>query len=176
MTETARVQALKRQLVALTDPERQQVLMFLRALSGLRSTESATEPATEIGVLYVAISAELKRQLHTSSPHYPTFRKQHPQSKEFVAAAEIVVAWTKEWFDRPITQLELQTFYLLVARLIVQAVRQQQMPEVPLWRLICFQLKNVPALVDRAFPGYLASGMLGKVLQLRKQGGTHAKI
>lgn len=58
-----------------------------------------------------------------------------------------------------LTKIERVALRRVVARLVVAAARQWQSP-LGLWQRVVYTLDRAPELVENAYPGYIASGLL----------------
>jgi len=118
--------------------------------------------------LYTALTAELRARTQVNGPPYHVFRRL-AQHKHFAECAQAAAAANAQWFPQQ-TRAERLSMLRLYARLVLDYVQEQHRPAV--WPVIGAACAALPAVVDRAFPGYAESGLLGKVqaLRTRKRG------
>lgn len=82
----------------------------------------------------------------------------------FIDAATAAEKKDAEWFPKQ-TRAEHQSICLLYAELIVTHIKSANLPLI--WSVITRMVENLPAIVDLAFPGYAAAGLLGVVRERR---------
>ena len=114
----------------------------------------------DIEAMYDAIIVQLKI-LHKSCPPFQVFTRSnfYPQ---FIRNTESIMRFIDENFDceKRISRLAMIRF------LILMLIRNLDNQSLPLRiGVITTNLSRIPDIVDRAFPGYLESGLLDKVVK-----------
>jgi hypothetical protein len=118
------------------------------------------KPDAFVPLLYDALAAELKRATQAKAAPFSLFAKSSTYENHFKPGALVAAEANARWFPRQ-TRVEQASMATLYARLCVQWLQQQSRPLA--WFSINFALQALPEIVDQAFPGYAASGLLGKV-------------
>lgn len=117
--------------------------------------------------LYDALAAELKRRTQVRSLPFPVFAGSSQYATHFQPAAKAAYEANAQWFPKQ-SRVELQSMLGLYAKLALDYLARQDRPAV--WYNIAAALNALPQVVDQAFPGYAAAGMLGKVQSMRTRG------
>lgn len=143
------------------------VQFLLQTATGKATGPAAqAEPNEFAQAMYGAFSDMLKRRFGTRVAPWFVFT-QGPQYGNFAAACDLAKEANSAWFPKQ-TKAEAASMLLMYAGLVIDRLEDRAttivMPTITFW------LGNLPALVDDAFPGYAAAGMLGRVQQLRTKG------
>lgn len=78
--------------------------------------------------------------------------------------------WLLQWSQTAcggLTRLQIQPWFYLLGELLVQFLQERKVPLSP--TAFVRQYKSIPGLVEVHFPGYLAAGLLGKIVSGRRQ-------
>lgn len=114
--------------------------------------------------MYTSLNDALFRRTQVRGMPFEMFRRTPTFKNHFAPAALSAGQANDQWFPKQ-TQPERLSMTQLYAKLILEHLDVCGSPVV--WPLISFKLGELPAVVDQAFPGYAASGLLGKVQHLR---------
>jgi hypothetical protein len=145
----------------LSEKEVKQIIAMLQD----RMQHCSEDPNDVDCRLYRWLQQELKAQLKMNTLPY----KKNPNRKNFKAAVQHVEEHLHGWLG-PLTQVQKESLYGLLARLVVRAARGASNSNIPIWHLITAQVGNLPKLLEDAFPGYLGSGLLPIMLSRREAG------
>lgn len=118
---------------------------------------------------YEAVARELQRRTQVKSAPYLQATKSKAFVERFVPAAHSAFQANAQWFPKQ-TRIERGSMLGLYANLVLDDLARRGQPA--LWHSIAFAVSNLPQVVDQAFPGYAAAGLLGKVQSLRCRGGS----
>lgn len=162
------ISSLAAEIAALPKKDRDNLLSTIRMRTALSPDKRA--PVRNDEALYNSIAAEIKKQLGGRVQHYGAFKAKSPQAKMFLEAAKTV----NEYLDSAATLTDIQraSAYGLIAELAVRTARTWKMASVPVWNRVISALMDSAEMVEKAFPGYAGSGLLGKVLAVRQTGTT----
>lgn len=114
--------------------------------------------------LYDALAAELLARTQVPAPHWNIFSRHNQFHSHFKPGAAAAYAANLAWFPKQ-SRAERASMLQLYARLVLDGLAAQGRPSH--WHWVSDALRNLHAVVDSAFPGYAASGLLTKVQQLR---------
>lgn len=117
--------------------------------------------------LYDAVAAELLRRTRAKSMPFSVFAGSNQFETHFKAAARSAFEANAVWFPKQ-TRAERQSMVRLYANLVLDYLAGQSRPAV--WYNVSAAMAVLPQVVDQAFPGYAAAGLLGKVQVLRTRG------
>lgn len=119
--------------------------------------------------LYGAIGDALLEITKVKSMPFPMFART-AAGKWFRDAAAVAQQANDIWFPRQ-TRAERLSMAKLYANLVLDHLAARERPAV--WQNISAAVSSLPVIVDYAFPGYAAIGMLGKVQSLRTRPPRH---
>lgn len=141
----------------------------LRAISGPvsasplpRSPEAGTGPAADAAftpLLYEACASALQNESGVRQPALATFLRTKAGAR-FVRASESARQAHDGWFPTA-TRVETARLTRIYACCLLHHLQALGHPLH--WSNVCSGLSNLPAAVDRAFPGYCRSGLLSLV-------------
>lgn len=121
--------------------------------------------------LYAAFAEELSARTRVRSMPYNVFCRNSQYTTHFQPGARAAFQANAQWFPRQ-SRAERLSMVRLYAKLTLEYLAAQGRPAV--WFNIAAALAVLPEVVDTAFPGYAASGLLGKVQTLRCKGPSSA--
>jgi hypothetical protein len=154
---------LKQVIAGLSDQELRALKHQIEgtlALSGKRVTDKHLAEAVALNgfeaLLYDACAAMLQQRFSVRQMEFPVFLQKHPQAPAFIEAAQAAKECNAQWFPKQ-TKVQMVQMTKLYAKLVLQDMHDREQPLV--WPMIAHFLKELPAIFDRSFPGYLASGV-----------------
>lgn len=116
-------------------------------------------------MLYSAISDILMERTQIRCMPFRVFMAQQASSKRYREMIAVANAANDKWFPKQ-SKAERASMIRLYAECIIKHLVSRHLPLT--WHsTIPNAVGNLPAIIDRAFPGYAASGMLGQVQALR---------
>lgn len=121
--------------------------------------------------LYEALVRELHVRAKVRHMPFENFLTSRTFEAHFKAAALAAFEANRAWFPKQ-SRTERSSMVRLYAELVVDGLKAAGKPLV--WPVIAAYVANLHAVVDEAFPGYQAAGMLPKVQQLRVKGPSPA--
>lgn len=155
------------QLAALPVEELQEVHSHAAALLAVgpkvrvRTTPSVDEFSASF---YAALAELMDTRTRVHSLPFAVFSRTAQYRDHLGPAMCLAAEANRQWFPEQ-TKTERLSMVRLYAKLCVQYLDEQDRPLV--WYNIAAAVSSLPGVVDRAFPGYAASGLLGKVQLLR---------
>jgi hypothetical protein len=138
---------------------------------GDSSSEGAPGAAGFAMDLYGAFSDALLEITKVKSMPFPVFTRT-AAGKWFRDAAAVAQQANDVWFPKQ-SRAERLSMAKLYASLVLDHLAARERPAV--WQNISAAVSSLPVLVDYAFPGYAAIGMLGKVQNLRTRPRHHGE-
>ena len=132
-----------------------------RTIFLLATTGGSAGIEEERRALYQTISDVLKSLHLKNSPPWAVFKKNRFYN-HYNTSYDLLEDFMVENFEGMSTPERIQ-FYRLVLRILVRDLKRIGV-EVSIGS-ITTNLGRVPSLIDRAFPGYIESGMMSKVLR-----------
>lgn len=131
-----------------------------------RSGDGATGGVPEdfARALYDAIADAVAKRTRVKATPFHVFSRSATYHDKFLPAAEAAAEANGQWFPKQ-SKSERASMAALYATLTLDYLDSRRTPV--LWPTIAVALASLPAVVDRAFPGYAAAGLLGKIQQLR---------
>lgn len=118
--------------------------------------------------LYDALCDELNKRTQTKCPPYHIFLRSG-SGKRYEQAALLTAAAHRQWY-RTVSAAQLISVCRMYAELMLDYLAASSLPAI--WPTITWAVSNLPVIVDTAYPGYAASGLLDMVQALRTQGGA----
>lgn len=116
-------------------------------------------------LLYTTLTEELSRRLSTSFSPLPILKRNSPKLfNKFIQIAGDYNAWIDRVFkDTTVTRLQRRRLAIIVIEVVVENIENSKVP-LSLTSTLNF-FANFPGLFNKAFPGYIESGMLGMMLE-----------
>lgn len=138
-----------------------QVIMKLetKKLTGAGST---TEDLTNESLFYHAVADKLSADYGVKLGNYFIFRKSQPY-KVFQEAQIQADQYIERSFKGVVTRTERVKLYGVMVSLVFQNIQNRGKPMV--LPFIVHVLKDIPILMEQAFPGYATAGVLEKLLK-----------
>ena len=117
-------------------------------------------------LFYITLTEELSRRLCTSFPPLPILKKNSAKTfSKFLQVSQDYNNWLERVFkDTTITRLQRRRLSIIAIEVVADNVENSKVPLSLTSALNFFQ--NFPGLFNKAFPGYLESGMLGQLLEM----------
>ena len=156
-----RVAEARKALLALSGEEVQQALAVL-PLTAAPTSGGAHDAGSR---WYGPLTEAMRAQLGTASVGYSVFRKRSA-GRVYAVSAEEAESYLHGWLRGRSSRLEREAFRRMSAELVIAAARRQSV-DFPLWTRVASCLRDLPALVEKAFPGYIAAGLLIRVIGSR---------
>ncbi len=148
-------------LTTLTPEE----LRELRARAGLLLQNSTASSGDSIDEEVLAdVLADELRAKSIRVPVYGVLKRMH-HYKAFHEAAPLVEAFTTAHV-RPRTKAERRVAYTVFVRMVVRYMESARIPVSH--KAACQQLRRVPEIVERQFPGYVENGLLRSIVSRLK--------
>jgi hypothetical protein len=167
LSSAKKLEVVRAVIASMTDDERVQVMNALAIHGTIKPV--ASEPIQvihsddELDVAkqwYEVLRQESLNAFGRSELPWSVF-KRTSTCRIFIVAALETEKWLRSHIANPIHQ---GGWRIIIAGLVVGEVRKSGSPMIPLWNQLAAILRYAPVLVDRAFPGYVASGLLNKVV------------
>ena len=116
-------------------------------------------------LFYASLTEELSRRLCTSFAPLPLLKKNSAKTfNKFLQVSTTFNAWLDKIFvGTTITRLQRRRLAIVAIEIVVDNVENSKVP-LSLTSALNFFV-NFPGLFNKAFPGYLESGMLGMLLE-----------
>lgn len=162
-------------LSSLSQPDLEVVYLRVQLLRSTSTLDFKTTGSTEEAKLYNSLHETVQKATGSAAgaPYHQFTRTTFYPS--FHAGYEHVSKLTSAWFPNA-TKPERYSLYSLYASLIVARVQERLSNRRWLWRHIIAQLNHLEDVVEDAFPGYYASGLMTMILNARtKERDTHAR-
>ena len=133
---------------------------------GPKSTKAVINTGQDdfIHDLYVATSEVIYKRTQVKCAPFCVFSKTSQYRDHYRPAAASAMAANEKWFPKQ-TRAERMSMVRLYAKLAIDYLAGQGRPAV--WYNLAAAFAALPEVVDFAFPGYAASGLLGKVQMMR---------
>lgn len=145
--------------------DRASALLAIGPASEPAGRAGRADPADEfVRDLYGALAEELERRTRVKSAPFHAFASTTAFRDRFRPAARQAFVANSSWFPGQ-SKAERLSMTRLYARLCLDYLAGQSRPAV--WHNISAAVNVLPQVVDGAFPGYAAAGLLGKVQSLR---------
>jgi len=116
--------------------------------------------------LYKSIDDLLFERTRVRNAPYLVFLKTSNNAAKYKEAALAAANANATWFPKQ-TRAERLSMCGIYARVILDYIAAREW--VAVWPTINHRIGELPVLVEDAFPGYAANGMLGKVQTMRTQ-------
>lgn len=114
--------------------------------------------------LYEATASILFSRTQVKGMPYHVFLKTPQYRDQYLPAVIIAADVNAQWFPKQ-TRVERLSMVRLYAKLVIDYLISQGRPL--LWYNLNAAFSSLPAVVDSAFPGYAASGLLHKIQIMR---------
>lgn len=150
---------LKSTLDAADDRELREAMVYIKLRLGETNMGAEPKPTEGSEKWYIALADALANWKYTPQPGWKSFRKRSVFGA-FVTAAEKAERWTHEALNGRAAKLDREAFRRIMAPLVVRAAIKKYSTDVPLWNAVTYALEDLPTLVETAYPGYRASGLL----------------
>ena len=116
--------------------------------------------------LYVAVSDILYKRTQVKRMPFKIFSRTSQYRDHYLPAAKAAESANEQWFPKQ-TRAERLSMVRLYAKLSIDYLDSQARPAE--WWNLASAFSALPEIIDLAFPGYAACGLLGKVQALRTQ-------
>ena len=159
--------AVLKSLVSLSPEDLREVRDHASALLviGPKHGKAVTDERNDFVIdLYSATSDLLYHKTQVRAVPYHVFAKTAQFRDHFLPAAKAASAANEQWFPKQ-SRTERISMVRLYAKLALDYLAGQGRPAV--WYNLSAVFAALPELVDTAFPGYAANGLLGKVQLMR---------
>lgn len=145
--------------------DRCQVLLKIGGGNVKRDTQT---PDDFPQMLYDAIAREMQqRTQHTSKPWHVFLRT--GAGRNFEQSALLLADAHKRWYSL-VTSVQLVSIVRMYAELLLDYHASASLPTT--WPILAHTTESLPSIVESAYPGYIGSGMLDMVLEMRTKGGA----
>lgn len=126
--------------------------------------------------LYEALSAQVLRKVQVKLAPWSIFMTRRKRTKLYMDAAASAKSMHDTWFPK-LNRAERKSMLGLYAELCYDHAVTGRMAEssMPLSVKLALSVTDLPQVLDRAFPGYAASGLLPRVAAARFAGGAAAR-
>jgi hypothetical protein len=114
--------------------------------------------------LYTALSDLLYRRTQIRRAPYKVFARTIQYRDHFLSGATAASDVNQQWFPKQ-TRAERMSMIQLYVKLVINYLDERGRPAV--WGNLASAFSSLPEIVDLYFPGYAASGLLGKVQAMR---------
>lgn len=140
----------------LSSLSREQIREIRARADFMLGAEESTDGCAEVYAALVEAAGPACPPLHAArrSKHWPAFSRSAPALLAF--AAEF----------KPRNRAERRAALMICVEVFSDWLAERRIPVY--WSTLASGLDKVPGLVDRAFPGYRASGMLPAILRSRR--------
>lgn len=153
------VESLKRQIKQLNPDQLKEVIDFALYEKDVKTRPSTYDRNEEM--LYSVLAEELKSKLSSALVPFHVFKKGSSYAR-FREVLKHVDEFLRSTGIPRFTTPERKKMYSIVIRLVVERASEL---DVPLGvKLVLNQSDYIPGLFDRAFPGYLRSGLVRMLL------------
>jgi len=159
--DSERITLLRTHLAKCTPEELDEIRKVMSILTSGHKLTKANETAAELW--YEDIRSEAATWMNRADHHWHVFAKRGQSRIVFSAAALNAEDWIKMQIKKKIERSGLRR---LCANLVVLAIRRDTWIDIPFWHQVAAKLRDLPILVDQAFPGYLGSGMIENVVRV----------
>lgn len=137
----------------------------LLAVGPKHSSKTSGEiPNDFVQDLYVASAEILYKRTQVKRMPFKIFARTSQYRDHYLPAAKAAESANQQWFPKQ-TRAERLSMVRLYAKLAIDYLDGQARPAV--WYNLAAAFSSLPEVVDSAFPGYAASGLLGKVQAMR---------
>jgi len=127
----------------------------------------ANVPRTGDMLLYESLKSVLSRKLKTRFDNIQTWIMKNPRLfKILKSRSDLIEAFIEDNFKKDISKIEKNRLYIIFINVVADRVEQTRVP-LSLTSTLSF-LNNLPGLVDKAFPGYIQSGLMDALIQARE--------
>lgn len=124
-------------------------------------------PRTGDILLYESLKSVLSRKLNTRFDKIQFWIKKHPRLFGILRKrSDLIEAFIEDNFKKDISKIEKNRLYIIFINVVADRIELTRVP-LSLTSTLSF-LNNLPGLVDKAFPGYIQSGMLDALIQARE--------
>ncbi len=154
-------------LLTQTDLEQiRQRCVFLLTPAGGRPRLLIHKPEESFAAeLYGALADEIKRKTSAASMPWAIFQiRQRKAYEKYTEIAADVKAMNTTWFPSQ-NQAQRMSILALYAQLVIATVLRSEQALV--WDVISYQLGNLGGIIESAYPGYAASGLLNQIQIIR---------
>lgn len=157
---------LKHVIAGMSDADLRRLKQQIEGTLNLKGREDKARAAARLAetvavngfeaLLYDACAAMLQQRFSVKQMPFAVFLQKHPDAARFIEAAAVAKECNAQWFPKQ-TAAQMLQMTRLYAKLVLQDMHDREQPLV--WPMIAHFLRELPAVFDRSFPGYLASGV-----------------
>lgn len=159
---------LAKEIIATLTPEQLEGLKHHIEFFSKGKTNSVTMiPRTEDILLYESMKVVLSNKLRTTYKPLPLWLRSFPQTFRLLRKrATLIEEFIEINFKKKLTRSQKNKLYLIFCNVVANRIELTRVP-LSLTSMLSF-LNNLPGLVDKAFPGYIQSGMMDALIQFEE--------
>lgn len=164
------IDSILKTLPTLSDKDLKKIKISLSFLLGDTFTKNNSLQDVVGNILYDSLQETINAYFKSKViPFFPYFKKSSKHYKKFIEESTNIEKWVTLTFsekNKKISRIQKKSIYNLMANLILKDLIESGTTVTT--ATMIFRVSSVPAYLDKAFPGYLASGFLPFLLANKK--------